>query len=92
MTTRKKREPAFAIPCWDDLRHWAEKDRKKYRRVMKLIAETCRDHVEGAGKPERLRGNQSGRWSRRIDHDNRLVYELTNGFVRFIQARYHYSL
>lgn len=91
MTARKKREPAFASPCWQDLQHWAKKDPKKFRRVMKLITETCRDPSEGTGKPERLRGDQSGRWSRRIDHKHRLVYEVTNGFVRFLQARYHYS-
>ena len=91
MTAGGTREATFTPRCLMDLEYWGRRDRKTFRRVMKLIMAACRDPAGGAGKPKPLRGELSGLWSRRIDQKNRLVYEPLNGSVRFVQARYHYS-
>ena len=58
--------------------------------MLKLVRATLRDPFEGVGKPEPLRGELGGRWSRRIDDEHRLVYRVTTDQVRFLTARHHY--
>lgn len=60
------------------------------RRVTRLIAEIQRDPFAGVGKPEPLKGELSGYWSRRIDDEHRLVYRVDAGEVKILKARYHY--
>ncbi|ABW67504.1 Txe/YoeB family addiction module toxin [Desulfosudis oleivorans] len=75
---------------FEDLSWWIEKDRKKALRIIKLIKEVQRDPFHGAGKPEPLKHELSGCWSRRIDQEHRLVYEVTKDTIRILACRYHY--
>lgn len=79
----------FTPEGWDDYQSWVD-DRKALRRINKLINEADRDPGFGAGKPERLSGDLSGCWSRRIDREHRLVYTVIEGDLVILQARYHY--
>jgi toxin YoeB len=74
---------------WSDCTSWSD-DRKALRRINRLIEEAVRDPGEGVGKPERLSGDLSGCWSRRIDQEHRLVYTFVDGELVVISARYHY--
>jgi toxin YoeB len=75
----------------DDLRHWIETDRKVAVRVLDLMAAILADPFEGIGKPERLKHELAGCWSRRITQEHRLVYRVTADRVEYVQARYHYE-
>jgi len=80
----------FADRAWEDFTYWVEHDRKVARRVVRLIKEIERDPFEGIGKPEPLKHDLSGFWSRRITDEHRLVYAVEKGQVLMAQARYHY--
>jgi len=67
----------FTESAWSDYVWIQENDRKLLRRVNQLIRDTTRSPFEGIGKPEPLKGNLTGRWSRRINDEHRLVYEVT---------------
>lgn len=73
-----------------DLGHWTRTDRRRALRTLKLVEDVLRDPFTGTGKPEPLKGELSGKWSRRIDQEHRLVYEASNDQVYFLTARYHY--
>jgi toxin YoeB len=79
---------------WDDYRHWQEIDQAVLRRINELVKDASRSPFKGIGKPEPLRGNLAGWWSRRITGDHRLVYRVSGkgaGRVLEIAAcRYHY--
>jgi toxin YoeB len=77
--------------AWSDYLYWQGQDRKTLRRINKLIVDTLRNPYEGIGKPEPLKENLSGFWSRRIDETNRLVYALDEGRLTIISCRYHYE-
>jgi len=77
---------SFTKLAWEDYNYWSEVDKK----INKLIKEISRHPFEGTGKPEPLKGNLSGLWSRRIDREHRLVYEILEGEIIFHQCRYHY--
>jgi toxin YoeB len=85
-----ERTPTFTGAGWDDYLYWQGQDKKTLRRINDLIKTALRSPFEGIGKPEPLRGNLSGLWSRRIDDVNRLVYEFTNIKIAIIACRYHY--
>lgn len=74
---------------WDDYASWAD-DRNILKRINRLIEEAVRDPASGTGKPERLSGDLSGFWSRRIDREHRLVHTLDGDTLVVVQARYHY--
>ncbi len=76
--------------AWKDYLYWQTQDKKKLKRINKLINDTMRQPFEGIGKPEPLRENLSGFWSRRIDDTNRLVYAADDDFLTIISCRYHY--
>jgi toxin YoeB len=80
----------FSTHFLDDLEHWVRTDRKVALRLLKIIREALRDPFKGIGKPERLRRELSGLWSRRLTQEHRVVYEVVDDVVRFLQARYHY--
>ncbi len=80
---------AFTDHGWDDYTSWTG-DRKILGRLNRMIEEADRNPGEGIGKPERLSGDLSGCWSRRIDHEHRLVYKVVDGDQVVLQARYHY--
>jgi toxin YoeB len=75
---------------FEDLAWWIEKDRKKALRIIKLIKEVQRDPFTGTGKPEPLKHELSGCWSRRIDKEHRLVYQVKDNKIRILACRYHY--
>ena len=84
------RKLAWANSAWSDYLHWQGQDRKTLKRINLLIADILRSPFEGVGKPEALRKNPAGFWSRRIDENNRLVYAVDDTHVTVISCRYHY--
>jgi toxin YoeB len=81
----------FTDECWDDYIYWQGQDKKTLRRINELIKSAQRSPFEGIGKPEPLKGNLAGLWSRRIDEKNRLVYQADDAELRIISCRYHYE-
>ena len=76
---------------WDAYLYWHDQDRKTLRRLNVLITAAAREPFSGIGKPEPLRGDLSGYWSRRIDEVNRLVYRGTDLELVVIACRFHYG-
>ncbi len=76
--------------AWKDYLYWQSQDRKTLKRINKIIEDTKRTPFKGIGKPEPLRENLSGFWSRRIDDTNRLVYIVDKKYITIISCRYHY--
>ena len=79
----------FTSHAWEDYLYWQTEDRKTLRRINQLIKDIERNGYEGIGKPEPLRGELSGYWSRRIDETNRLVYRINDGAIEFYAFRTH---
>ena len=77
--------------AWQDYVYWQGQDKKTLKRINTLIQETVREPFTGIGKPEPLRENLSGFWSRRIDDTHRLVYTVENENLAIITCRYHYD-
>lgn len=77
--------------CLEDLRYWVDTNRKTALRVFDLMEAALRDPSSGIGKPEHLKHLGGNVWSRRITEADRLVYEVFNDRVEFLQARYHYD-
>ncbi len=75
---------------FEDLAWWVEKDRKQALKIIKLIKEIQKNPFEGIGKPEPLKHDLSGCWSRRIDREHRLVYQVSEEKIRILACRYHY--
>jgi len=75
---------------FEDLAWWVELDRKKALHILKLIKEVQRNPFTGTGKPEPLKHELSGCWSRRIDQKHRLVYQVKDDTIRILACRYHY--
>ncbi len=77
--------------AWDEYCQWQCQDRKTLKRINDLIKDICRNPYVGIGKPEALRENLSGYWSRRIDKQNRIVYkQLDENTIIIIQCKNHY--
>ena len=76
---------------WADYIYWQDQDRKTLKRINRLVTDTQRSPFEGIGKPEQLKENLSGFWSRRIDGSNRLVYAVNDNQLTIISCRYHYE-
>ncbi len=77
--------------AWEDYLWWRAQDRKTLKRINLLIRDTVRNGSEGLGKPEPLKHDFAGYWSRRIDDEQRLVYKLARDGVRIAACRYHYG-
>jgi toxin YoeB len=80
----------FDSAAFEDLSWWVEEDRAQALRVIRLIRETQREPFSGLGKPEPLKHELSGCWSRRINQEHRLVYQVQPGKIRILACRYHY--
>lgn len=80
----------FTENGWEDYLYWQKQDGKKMERINELLKGISRQPYAGIGKPEPLRGNLSGWWSRRIDTEHRLVYRVEANQVIVLQCRYHY--
>lgn len=78
--------------AWNDYVYWQGNDKKTLKRINSLIKDICRDPFKGIGKPEPLKNNLQGLWSRRIDDNgNRIVYYFENETVHIISCRGHYN-
>lgn len=80
----------FSDLAWDDYLYWQTNDRATIKRINTLLKEIQRSPFEGIGKPEPLKHNLSGFWSRRIDEEHRLVYSVQDDTILVAQCRYHY--
>jgi len=80
----------FVPDAWEDYLYWQDQDKKTLKRINLLITAAAREPYAGIGKPEPLRGDLSGYWSRRIDEVNRLVYRATDTDLVIIACRFHY--
>lgn len=80
----------FTDECWNDYIYWLGQDKRTLKRINSLIKDAQRDPFGGIGKPEPLKENLSGFWSRRIDETHRLVYEADDAVLTIISCRYHY--
>jgi len=85
------KRPLWTAAAWEDYLYWQTHDRKTLKRINRLIADSLRDPFSGLGKPEPLRENLSGFWSRRIDDTHRLVYTVEGDALAVIACRYHYD-
>ena len=81
----------FVPDARDSYLYWQDQDRKTLRRLNQLITASARDPFAGIGKPEALRGDLSGYWTRRIDDRNRLVYRANDAELVIIACRFHYE-
>ena len=81
---------AWTDEAWADYVYWQGQDKKTLKRINKLILNIKRTPFEGIGKPEPLRENLAGFWSRRIDDTHRLIYAITDSHITMIACRYHY--
>ena len=80
----------FTDDAWDDYLYWQQTDKKMINKINQLIKESQRTPFAGIGKPEPLKHQLQGCWSRRIDSEHRLVYEVTDGALKIISCRFHY--
>lgn len=81
----------FEPTAFADLQYWVSTDTKMAKKVMKLIEDTKRAPFGGIGKPEPLKGELSGWWSKRIDQEHRLIYRVDGDSLLIAQARGHYD-
>lgn len=81
----------FTDAAWEDYLYWQGQDRKTLKRINQLIREIRREPFGGIGKPEALKANLAGFWSRRIDDTHRLVYVVDDATITLIACRYHYQ-
>lgn len=81
---------AWTDAAWNDYLYWQGQDRKTLKRINLLIKETLRTPFDGIGKPESLKENLAGFWSRRIDDTHRLVYAVDDQQLTIIACRHHY--
>lgn len=82
---------AFLPHAWDEYQHWTDNDTKKHQQINVLIKDILRTPFGGLGRPEALKGDLTGYWSRRIDREHRLVYFYEDGTLTIISCRYHYD-
>lgn len=82
---------SWSLDGWSDYLYWQKEDKKTLKRINLLIKDTLRNPTEGIGKPEKLRHNIKGYYSRRITDEHRLVYRLTQSGITVISCRYYYS-
>ena len=80
----------FMSDAWEDYLYWQQNDRATLKKINGLIKESMRTPFEGTGKPEALKENLKGFWSRRINLEHRLVYKVEDDAIYILQCRYHY--
>ncbi|MBM2814860.1 MAG: putative addiction module toxin, Txe/YoeB [Ignavibacteria bacterium] len=81
----------FDSNAFEDLEWWVKQDRKKVLKIFKLIKDIEKTPFKGLGKPEPLKESFAGSWSRRIDEEHRLIYQVLDNKVRILACRYHYD-
>ena len=85
------REIVFHPDAFEDFLAWSKEDRKLFDRLVRLLRETQRHPFEGTGKPEPLRYELAGYWSRRINDEHRLIYKATDTQLIIASCKYHYK-
>jgi len=80
----------FTDDAWEDYLYWQQTDKQTLRKINQLLKEIQRTPFTGTGKPEPLKHQLQGCWSRRIDSEHRLVYEITGQTLKIIGCRFHY--
>ena len=85
------RRVVFESNAFDDFTNWASQDKKIHRKIIRLIKEVRRDPFVGIGKPELLKHELKGYWSRRINHEHRLIYTATDEEIVIVACKYHYK-
>ena len=81
---------SFSDAAWEDYVYWETQDKKTLKRIHALLKDIDRNGYDGIGKPEPLKEELSGYWSRRIDDKNRIVYRIKNNVIEIIQCGSHY--
>lgn len=81
----------FTDLSWEDYLYWQKNDKQKIKRINELLRDIARNPYEGIAKPEPLKFNYAGFWSRRIDEEHRLIYRVVNDEVQIVKCRYHYD-
>ena len=81
----------FVDESWEDYLYWQKIDKKMLKRINALLKDISRQPYDGIGKPEPLKHNYRGFWSRRIDGEHRLIYQVTEDEIRIIKCRFHYD-
>ena len=81
----------FSSHAWEDYTTWLKEDRKMLSKINQLIKDIQRTPFEGIGKPEALKYDLGGYWSRRIDREHRLVYKIDNETLIILSCKYHYD-
>ena len=77
----------FSESAWQDYLYWQTQDKKTLKKINLLLQDIVRNGYEGIGKPEPLKENLSGFWSRRIDDKNRIVYRISEEYIEIIQCK-----
>lgn len=85
------RRISFEASAFEDFNQWATLDKKTYQKIVTLIIDINRSPFLGLGKPEALKHEYSGYWSRRINDEHRLVYKVTDTDIIIVACKYHYS-
>lgn len=81
----------FSEKAWQEYVYWQTQDKKTIRRINLLLQDIQRNYYSGIGKPEPLKENFSGFWSRRIDDTNRIVYRVSDDNIEILQCKGHYN-
>jgi toxin YoeB len=81
----------FTEWSWDDYLYWQKYDKQKTKRINELLKDISRNPYEGIGKPEPLKFNYAGFWSRRIDEEHRLIYRVLEDEFQIAKCRFHYD-
>jgi len=81
----------FVDESWEDYVYWQETDKKIARRINELLKEISRNPFSGTGKPEPLKYKYKGFWSRRINEEHRLIYQVRENEVLIVKCRFHYD-
>ena len=84
------RKPVFTPEGWEEFTEWAHEDLKMVKKIIDLLDDAAQTPFTGIGKPEPLKYNLRGCWSRRITREHRLVYEVTDEFIVVLACKYHY--
>lgn len=81
----------FVDESWEDYLYWQKTDKKVLNRINELLRDISRNSFSGIGKPEPLRHKYSGFWSRRINHEHRLIYQVRGDEILIVKCRFHYD-
>ncbi|MDH1881274.1 Txe/YoeB family addiction module toxin [Empedobacter falsenii] len=81
----------FVDESWEDYLYWQKTDKSKLKKINELIKDIARNPFDGLGKPEALKHKYVGFWSRRIDHEHRLIYRVVEDEIQIAKCRFHYD-